>query len=325
MGQFSLKEDNIDKIEGENNYLDYHSANIQGWKKLNENTFTSKISPENQENYDIFCIFVGQNGNEISTYVNNHFYEELINNINKTPQDIKIVIKETFLKMNKLMKENKGKEEIKQLKISNIKKEKIINEIKPELTNEEVEEILDYTGCTACLILIDEKNNKLYFGNIGNSEVLIYGKKEQKFLKSKHRPTDEIEKTRIESQQGLIINDKLYGVLNSTHGFGNFAYNNNNKNKIISDMPDISEYNINEDDYIFMGTESIIECFDKKRFGEILKNQENSLSETFDKIIKDNIVYDFYNNDSEFGFDNITCTLIKIKSSNKKEVDIQQD
>ena len=87
MGQFSsLKEDNneiegvlqkerIEKIEGENDYLEYYSSNIQGWKNKNDNTFTSKISQGNQKNYDIFCIFVGQNGNEIYKFVNNHFYE----------------------------------------------------------------------------------------------------------------------------------------------------------------------------------------------------------------------------------------------------------
>ena len=340
MGQFSsfkeensenegvLKNERIENNEGENNYLEYYSSNIQGWKNQNDNTFTSKISQENQKNYDIFCIFVGQNGNEISKFVNNHFYEELLNNINMTPNNIKNSIKQTFLKMNKLMKEKEGKEEIKQLKINNLKKEieeqpKIINKneseiVNIELTEDEEEEILDYTGCTACLILIDENNNKLYFGNLGNSEVLIYGKKEI-FFESSHRPTDDKEKERIEKLKGLIINDKLFGVLNSTHGLGNFAYNSNNKNKILSDEPDILEYNINEDDYIFMGTESIIECIDKKNFGDILKNKDNSLKETFEKITKDNIAYDFYNNDSEFGFDNITCTLIKIKSINKKE------
>ena len=242
--------------------------------------------------------------------------------------------------MNKLMKKKEGKEEIKKLKISNLKKEKekqekilnrkesekekennIINEKEDEieLTNDEEEEILDYTGCTACLVLIDEKNNKLYFGNIGNSEVLIYGKNEPKFFMSKHKPIYDDK----EIQKELIINDKLYGVLNSIHGFGNFAYYNNNDIKLISDEPDISEYDINEDDYIFIGTESIIECIDKNKFGDILKNKDNTLEENLDKIIKDNIAYDFYNNDSEFGFDNITCILIKIKSSNKKEVEKQ--
>ena len=38
---------------------------------------------------------MGQNGNEISKFVNDHFYEELLSNINKTPSDIKIPIKES--------------------------------------------------------------------------------------------------------------------------------------------------------------------------------------------------------------------------------------
>ena len=36
-------------------------------------------------------------------------------------------------------------------------------------------------------------------------------------------------------------------------------------------------------------------------------------------ILNDNISSDFYNNDSEFGFDSIMCTLIKIKKNKKNK------
>ena len=83
MGQFSLKNDDIEKEEGENEYLKFSSFNIQGWRKQNYNTFISKLSQENNNNFDIFCIFDGHNGNEVSQFVKNHFIIELINNINK--------------------------------------------------------------------------------------------------------------------------------------------------------------------------------------------------------------------------------------------------
>ena len=213
-----------------------------------------------------------------------------------------------------------GKNEIKQLKIANLKEEnkkyeKILNENQIEdeinLTEEEVKDIVDYTGCTSILILIDEKNKKLYFGNIGNSEAIIYGNNTtKKILASKHRVTEQKEKERIKRENGLILNDKLYGIFNFTRAFGDLAYIIGNEfsiipDKLIKDEPDIYEYYINDDDeYIFIGTESIIESIDKNNFEEIKNIEEN---------LKDKITYEFYNNDTDVGFDSITCTLIKIK------------
>ena len=332
MGQFSSKQNSDkEKEEGENDYLKFLSCNIQGWKNLNENTFISKISQGNDNNYDIFCIFEGNNGNEVSNFVKNHFHLELLNNINSSPSRIKEAINKTFLEMNELMKKKEGKDEIINLKISNQQEEnkkykKILNEvieneniINEELSKDEQDEILDYTGCTAILILIDEKNKKLYFGNIGNSIAIICGKNEQKIFESQHKPTDKNEKKRIEETDGLIINEKLYGVLNSTRAFGNFAYigNNQNGNKILSDEPDIKEYNIqSEDEYIFIATESVIECIDKEKIKKIIK-ENISKPNILDEMLENNIVYDFYNNDTEIGFNNMTGTLIIIKKEDK--------
>lgn len=332
MGQFSSKQNSDkEKEEGENDYLKFLSCNIQGWKNLNENTFISKISQGNDNNYDIFCIFEGINGNEVSNFVKNHFHLELLNNINSSPSRIKEDINKTFLEMNELMKKKEGKDEIINLKISSQKEEnkkykKILNDvieneniINEELSKDEQDEILDYTGCTAILILIDEKNKKLYFGNIGNSIAIICGKNEQKIFESQHKPTDANEKKRIEETDGFIINEKLYGVLNTTRAFGNFAYigNNQNGNKILSDEPDIKEYNIqSEDEYIFIATESVIECIDKEKIKNIIK-ENISKPNILDEMLENNIVYDFYNNDTEIGFNNMTGTLIIIKKEDK--------
>ena len=214
-----------------------------------------------------------------------------------------------------LRKEN-NKEEIKTYK--NIIKEN--NNSKEEniyIFEEEDKEILDYTGCTLLLLLIDTKNNKAYFGNIGNSVVYIF-KKEQDpkkifILKSFHRPNDEQEKIRI-MDDSLIINNKLYGTLTSSRAFGNLAYNKNN-NKIISDEPDIKEYDINkkEDEYIFIGSESVINMIRKENILNIIKTKED-LNEIMNELI-DNKVSKYFNNDSKFGFDNMTCTLIKLKNN----------
>ena len=342
MGQYSsCNWDDLEKEEesGENDFLKFASSNIKTWKKINLNAFISKISQGEKNNYNIFCIIEGNKGNEISKFVQNHFLDELLKEI-EIKNDIKIAIKESFLKMNKLIKEEEGIKEIynlrKKIKEEEIKGFKnIINEKKEEKINinileEEDREILDFTGCTLCLILIDSETNKLYFGNIGNSEVFIYKKQNQDIkgitnIKSFHRPNDETEKQRIKNTS-LIINNKLYGIIKSLRALGNFGYNS--ENKIIIDEPDIQEYIINnEDQYIFIANEAVVNIIKNENIGDLIKKKEKddediSLGLIIDSILDKKVPKYFFNNDTELGFDNMTCTLIKLK--NKKIINYNQ-
>ena len=329
MGQYSpCNKDDLEPEEenGENNYLEYISYNLKTWKKINLNSFISKKSLGEKNNYNIFCIINGNKGNEISKFVQNHFLDELLNEI-KEKKDIKIAIRESFLKMNKLIEGKEGMKEIYELRLKNNEEEinnykNVINENKEEKINifqEEDKEILDYTGCTLCLIIIDSELNKIYFGNIGNSELFIYKNNNSKDIiniKSQHRPNDETEKSRIKNTS-LIINNKLYGVLKSARTFGNFAYNG--ENNIIIDEPDIKEYDINDEDkYIFIANETFVDILKNENVGELIKRREEagdiSLEGIIEGILDKKISNYFFNNDIESGFDNITCTLIKLKN-----------
>ena len=329
MGQYSpCNKDDLDPDEekGENDYLEFISYNLKTWKKINLNSFISKKSLGEKNNYNIFCIINGNKGNEITKFVQNHFLDELLNEI-KEKKDIKIAIRESFLKMNKLIEGKEGMKEIYELRLKNNEEEinnykNVINENKEEKINifqEEDKEILDYTGCTLCLIIIDSELNKIYFGNIGNSELFIYKNNNSKDIiniKSQHRPNDETEKSRIKNTS-LIINNKLYGVLKSSRSFGNFAYNG--ENNIIIDEPDIKEYDINDEDkYIFIANETFVDILKNENVGELIKRREEagdiSLEGIIEGILDKKISNYFFNNDIESGFDNITCTLIKLKN-----------
>jgi serine/threonine protein phosphatase PrpC len=115
----------------------------------------------------------------------------------------------------------------------------------------------------------------------------------------------------------LIINNKLYGVLKSARTFGNFAYNG--ENNIIIDEPDIKEYDINDEDkYIFIANETFVDILKNENVGELIKRREEagdiSLEGIIEGILDKKISNYFFNNDIESGFDNITCTLIKLKN-----------
>ena len=167
MGQYSTCDvDDLNKevLEDEDNYLKFVSNNIQSWKKINLNAFISKLSQGEENNYDIFCIIDGNKGNEVTKFVQNHFLNELLEEI-KIKKDVKIAIKESFLKMNKLMEGEQGMKEISDLRKKNNEEEmnnyrNIINgnnnpEDNINIFEEEDKEILDYTGCTLCLILMN--------------------------------------------------------------------------------------------------------------------------------------------------------------------------
>ena len=332
MGQYSpcdIDDLNKEILKGNDDYLEFLSSNVQAWKRINLNAFISKISQGEENSYDIFCIIDGNKGNEVTKFVQNHFLNELLEEI-KIKKDVKIAIRESFLKMNKLMEGEQGMKEISDLRKKNNEEEmnnyrNIINgnnnaEDNINIFEEEDKEILDYTGCTLCLILIDTKNNKLYFGNIGNSKVYIFqNNTTSKVLESSHNPNDPQEKTRI-NDDSLILNNKLYGVLTSSRAFGNLAYNKNNK-KIITDEPDIKEYDINiKDKYIFIGNESVINMITEENIINSIKNKEEiseniSLNEILTELLDYKISKNFFNNDIKFGFDNMTCTLIKLKNN----------
>ena len=331
MGQYSpcdINELEEQTKDDEDDFLKFASNNTKSWKKINENAFISELSQGENKNYDIFCIIEGNNGNEITQFVKNHFIEELLKEINS----IKIIdnaIKETFLKMNKLIKEENGLKEIVELRKKNFEEEsknfkKIIgenNDYKFEDDDEEEDEIIQYTGCTLCLVLINKTTKKLHFGNIGNSEVIILKEKNNSniILNSKHRPLDDTEKSRIKNDK-LIINGKLYGILKSSRTIGNFGYSKkegNSDNNIIIAEPDIQEYAIDKDDeYIFIANEAVINMINKdtlkQTIKEVYNNSEGSLNTVLNKIFEGNIPNYFFNNDTKKGFDTMTCTLIKL-------------
>ena len=55
---------------------------MQGWRKRQEDAHIADISQGEKKNIDVFGVFDGHGGKEISTFVSHHFTKELINNKN---------------------------------------------------------------------------------------------------------------------------------------------------------------------------------------------------------------------------------------------------
>lgn len=317
MGQYlPSPSTNKEKEDKETENLRYGICNIQGWKRNLDNTFISKITLETNFDYFIFGIFCGNNGPEVSHILKKYFIQTLVRNENLDPENIPQNLKETFSKINELLK-NSYKIDLEQFR-------KEYNEVNKEIIEDE--KITDYTGCTACILLINETTKKIICANIGNSQIILCNEKESKILfPAKHHPDDENEKKRIENSNGWISDGKIMGWLNVSRSFGNFGYNNefsvfNTEGEIVSAVPDIFEITLKEEEFIFIINDEV--CINKDDFyskyikAEIEeKNNKNEicLSGIIEKVFDDNIAKKIYSNESENGYGNMTGILIQIK------------
>ena len=140
---------------------------MQGWRKRQEDAHISAVSTGEKKDIDVFGVFDGHGGKEISKFVSNHFTEELIINKN-IYTDMPQALKETFLKMDEIMTTPESVEEIKKYEKLSKEEDELQSQNEPQdpqmslmsqylgIKDTESNDISLRTGCTACVMSIDE-------------------------------------------------------------------------------------------------------------------------------------------------------------------------
>ena len=306
---------------------------MQGWRKRQEDAHLAEISKGEKEDIDVFGVFDGHGGKEISKFVSNHFLEELVKNKNLST-NMELALKETFIKMDEIMQTKEGIEEIK--KYSRQSKEEDDRQSKNEPANSqmnlfsqlmapkdpEANDIFMRTGCTACVMGVDETNKKIYFANAGDSRVVLCREGKAEEGSTDHKPELESEKNRIYKADGWISDGRVKGNLNLTRGFGDIEYKQNKNLKpeeqMITANPDIKIIDYDKDiDFVIIGCDGIWDClsnqeacdFVAKRLKEI---PDIKISQIVEEMLDSILAKDLYN-DSGVGCDNMTCIVIVFK------------
>ena len=306
---------------------------MQGWRKRQEDAHIAAISQGDKKDIDIFGVFDGHGGKEISQFVSNHFTKELIDNKNLN-KDMSKALKETFIKMDELMQTSEGIEEIKKHARKSKEEDDIQSKNEPPNSqmqlisvligqkNPESEEINLRTGCTACVLSVDEKNKKLYFANAGDSRVVMCKNGIAEAKSIDHKPELQSEKDRIYKAEGWISEGRVMGNINLTRGFGDLEYKKNKKLKpeeqMVTANPDIQIVNYTKDiDFVIIGCDGIWDClknqeacdFVKKR----LKDDPNiKISKIIEEMMESIVAKDIYSGNG-VGCDNMTCIVIVFK------------
>ena len=302
---------------------------MQGWRKRMEDAHITDISQGKSSELDVFGVFDGHGGKEISQFVTNHFTKELIINKNYINGDLKTGIKETFIKMDEIMQTNEGKEEIKKYARKSKEEDDLQNKNEPPNSqmaiisqligqkDPESDDIAMRTGCTGCVCVIDEGNKKMYFANAGDSRVVLCKNGNAIPMSTDHKPELEEEKDRIYKADGWITDGRVKGNLNLTRGLGDLDYKQNKNLKpeeqIITSNPDILIEDFSDDvDFIVIGCDGIWDCLTNQQACDFVKNRLNNkgkLSKIIEEMMDSICAKDLYNA-TGLGCDNMTCMII---------------
>ena len=338
MGDFlSTPNKSKESADGQNHLLKYGSSAMQGWRYRMEDAHFHEL---NNTNYDIFGVFDGHGGKEVSLFVKNHFVKEFMSNKNTKYENIPNALIETFLKMDELMKSKKGKEELSMLnKIS--KEEDDLQDKKTKNKEKDFYKYLDpknsddcdissITGCTACVIVVDEKFKKIYFANAGDSRAVICKNGIAYQMSHDHKPDSAKEKNRIYKSGGWVNEGRIKGNLNLSRSLGDFEYKQDKKlsakNQMITAYPEINIEILDDTcEFIILACDGIWDCLTPQEACDYVRNKLYDSKGTpktnvkISKIIEqmmDEIIAEDINSENGIGCDNMTCIVIQFKHNN---------
>ena len=323
--------------DDENNILRYGSCGMQGWRKRMEDSHIADISQGEGGRFNIFGVFDGHGGKEVSQFVKNHFTNAFLSSKKLENGHIKQAIVEAFLKMDELMQDPTGIKELKLLsknsekedekfrKEHNLKESEMDLYIKDLLNKDD--NIACSRGCTSCVCIIDSKTNKIFFANAGDSRVILCKNGKAFRMSIDHKPDLELENNRIQKAAGWVNSyGRINGNLNLSRCLGDLEYKKNKnlppQEQIITAYPDVIEDKMSKDNnFIIIGCDGIWDCIQDQDICDIINNRLNSQFNDSHKIklseilgdICDNICAKDVLNEEGIGCDNMTCLLIQFK------------
>ena len=318
-----------DKVteEGEISSLKYASCGMQGWRKRMEDSHIADLNVGNVAH--VFGVFDGHGGKEVAQWVKKKFSDELLKNKNFKQGDYQKALSENFLRMDIMMVEPQGKQELKEeAKKSKQEDEKTSkdtdkkNEMFRTLFDPKAQEDCDvamYTGCTATVCLIDDK--KAYFANAGDSRIVVSKNGVAYAMTVDHKPELDEERTRIYKADGWVTDGRVKGNLNLSRSLGDLEYKQNKKisqqDQMITAYPEITSTNLNDVDFIFLGCDGVYDCLTNQEIVDFInirlkKNPNIKLGKILEEMLDQILAPDIYT-ETGVGCDNMSSVLVLFK------------
>ena len=171
-----------------------------------------------KKNKNLFCIFDGHGGVDSAKYCSENVHKILIRLLKDNPINIEYCLKNLFKKLDEKVKSQNCVE----------------------------------IGNTATIVFIEDNN--LFCANVGDSKCVIVANNQVETLSYEDKCTDEDEQKRIASEGGMIIDERLCGVLAITRAIGDHDL----KCKGLSAIPHFVKRSLSEKDkFCILGSDGI--------------------------------------------------------------------
>lgn len=176
---------------GTNQHLSWGACAMQGWRSSMEDAHICESVDVGKDNYGmVFGVFDGHGGDEVAKYVKANFKREFNNQKVTHKEDYKKVLTETFLNLDKQLKNQYYATSI---------------------------------GTTACVVLITK--DTIYCANSGDSRaVLCQTVKRAVPLSEDHKPDLPEEKKRIEMAGHFVSEERVDGQLALSRALGDHNF-----------------------------------------------------------------------------------------------------
>lgn len=288
-----------DSSQGESAQLRFATCSMQGWRVNMEDAHIADVSKDSP--VSIFGVFDGHGGQEVAKFCAKHFINHLRKNENFEAGKYKEALERNFLRMDELIQQTEGQEELKQLKPDS------------DMGN-------SYAGCTANVCIVTK--TEIYCANAGDSRAVVYWEDGTVTPLSKdHKPDIDTEKERITGAGGYVRDGRVNDNLNLTRAIGDFEYKRNTalppEKQIITAFPDITITKFDKKPRLLvLGCDGIWETLSIKDICETLYKK---LSVANSKIIPaaEELLDQLVAKDTTegVGCDNMTCIVVQFMES----------
>ena len=169
--------------------------------------------------------------------------------------------------------------------------------------DEDIESLhIPTVGSTGTIVYIEKKDNKriLYCVNVGDTRCVLVNKNKVTRLSYDHRVADSKENQRILKDQGIIINNRVYGILMLSRSFGDFI----TKGFGVIVVPYITRIELCEDDiYCVIASDGVWDVVKDEDCSVLIKMGLNS-GELSRRIINEGL--------KRKSKDNLSCFVIRL-------------
>ncbi|RZC15249.1 putative protein phosphatase 2C 60 isoform A [Glycine soja] len=275
--------------DGENDCLRYGLSSMQGWRATMEDAHAAYTDLD--ESTSFFGVYDGHGGKVVAKFCAKFLHQQVLKSETYLTGDIGTSLQKAFLRMDEMMRGQKGWRELSILgdKINKFTGmiEGLIWSPRSSDGNCQVDDWgleegphSDFagptSGSTACVAVI--RNNQLVVANAGDSRCVISRKGQAYNLSRDHKPDLEIEKDRILKAGGFIHAGRVNGSLNLARAIGDMEFKQNKflpaEKQIVTANPDINTVELcDEDEFVVLACDGIWDCMSSQQLVDFVREQ----------------------------------------------------